>query len=94
MDSFRFYSSLWLCVIPLILLIGWWRSRTRWRPASVFSSISDLKPLPVTILQRIKRLMPLVYGIGLILLAIGLARPQSGKSESRILGEGIAIEMV
>ena len=38
--------------------------------------------------------MPLVYGIGLILLAIGLARPQSGKSESRILGEGIAIEMV
>lgn len=31
---------------------------------------------------------------GILLTTVGLARPQSGKSESRITGEGIAIELV
>jgi Ca-activated chloride channel family protein len=39
-------------------------------------------------------MMPLVYGVGLCLIIAGLARPQSGRSESRITGEGIAIELV
>ena len=94
MDAFRFYSWLWLLLIPAILLLGWLRTRRRIRPAVIFSSIADLKGLPVTLLQRIRRLMPLVYGLGLCLVILALARPQSGKSESRVTGEGIAIELV
>ena len=37
---------------------------------------------------------PYLYGLGLCLVIIGLARPQAGKAESRISGEGIAIEIV
>jgi Ca-activated chloride channel family protein len=83
-----------LLLIPAILLLGWLRTRRRIRPAVIFSSIADLKGLPATLLQRIRRLMPLVYGLGLCLMILALARPQSGKSESRVTGEGIAIELV
>lgn len=94
MDSFRFYSWLWSLFIPVVLMLGWWRLQSRLRPAAVFSSIADLKGLPVTVMQRIRRLMPYVYGLGLCLIIVGLERPQSGRSESRITGEGIAIELV
>lgn len=94
MDSFRFYSWMWMLLIPVALMLGWWRLRIRHRPAAIFSSIADLKGLPVTFMQRIRRLLPFVYGLGLCLIILGLARPQSGRSESRITGEGIAIELV
>ncbi len=94
MDSFRFYSWLWLLLIPVIVAIVAWRSRRPRQPAAVFSSIADLKGLPTTTLQRVHRLLPYLYGLGLCLLVAALARPQSGKSESRITGQGIAIELV
>lgn len=94
MDSFRFYSWFWFALVPVVLVIGWARLRRRGQSAVVFSSIADLKDLPVTLRQRIRRLVPLFYGLALCLLITGLARPQSGKSESRITGEGIAIELV
>jgi Ca-activated chloride channel family protein len=39
-------------------------------------------------------MLPIVYAVGLALVLVAIARPQAGKSESRISGEGIAIEMV
>ena len=66
----------------------------RRRPAAVFSSVSDLKGLPVTLAQRLRGWLPYLYGLGLCLVIAGLARPQAGKAESRIAGQGIAIEMV
>jgi Ca-activated chloride channel homolog len=72
----------------------WWRFRPQGRPAAVFSSVTDLKGLPVTLAQRLRRSLPYLYGLGLCLLITGLARPQAGKAESRISGQGIAIEMV
>jgi Ca-activated chloride channel homolog len=53
-----------------------------------------LKGLPVTLMQRVHRMLPVAYALGLILVLVAIARPQSGKSESRSSGEGIAIEMV
>ncbi len=92
MDSFRFYSWFWLLLLPAVGVLLWSRSR---RPsAAVFSSIASLKSLPITVMQRVRWTLPWFYGIGLCLVVAGLARPQSGKSESRITGEGIAIELV
>ncbi len=94
MEAFRFYSWLWLLVVPVIMALIALRSRSSKKPAAIFSSIADLKGLPITISQRVHGILPYLYGIGICLLVIALARPQSGKSESRISGEGIAIELV
>src|SRR5690242_1940541 len=94
MDAYRFYSQLWLLLVPVVLALAWWRFRPRRRPAAVFSSLADLKNLPVTLAQRLRRTFPYLYALALCLIIAGLARPQSGSSESRIVGQGIAIEMV
>lgn len=94
MDALRLYSPFWLVLAPVALGALWWRLRPRRRPAAVFSSVADLKNLPVTLAQRLRRGLPYLYGLGLCLLITGLARPQAGKSESRLTGEGIAIEIV
>jgi Ca-activated chloride channel family protein len=94
MESFRFHSWLWLLLIPLVAVIARWRWSGRRQPAVIFSSIADLKGLPVTSLQRIRRTLPILYGLGLCLVIAGIARPQSGRSETRVSGEGIAIELV
>jgi Ca-activated chloride channel homolog len=94
MDSFRFYSWFWLFMVPIALWILWLRSRQKSLPAAVFSSIDDLKGLPITLMQRVNRRLPWIYGLGLVLIIAGLARPQAGKSQSRVSGEGIAIEIV
>lgn len=94
MDSFRFESALWLLLLPLAGGLTWLVSRRKRQPSAVFSSIADLKRIPVTAMQRVRRLFPLFYAIGLCLVVVGLARPQAGKSASRIRGEGIAIELV
>ncbi len=94
MNALRFYSSFWLILAPVVVGALWWRFRPQGRPAAVFSSVTDLKGLPVTLAQRLRRGLPYLYGLGLCLVITGLARPQAGKAESRISGQGIAIEMV
>lgn len=94
MDSFRFYSWLWFMLVPVVMGIGWLRLRRRGQSAIIFSSVAGLRELPVTLRQRIRRVMPYAYALALCLVVAALARPQSGKSESRISGEGIAIELV
>jgi len=93
-NAFRLYSWFCLFLVPVALGVLWWRRRPQRRPAAVFSSVSDLKGLPVTLAQRLRRWLPYLYGLGLCLMIVGLARPQAGKAESRIAGQGIAIEVV
>jgi Ca-activated chloride channel family protein len=56
--------------------------------------VAELKRLPVTLAQRLRRTLKYVYALGLCLIIVALARPQAGKAESRITGQGIAIEIV
>lgn len=94
MESLRFHSPLWFALAPLIIAVVCWAFHPRRRAAALFSSLADLKGLPVTVAQRLRRLLPFVYGAGCLLLVAALARPQQGKSEARTHAEGIAIEMV
>jgi len=94
MEGFRFNAPLWFVLAPLVALVLWHVCHPSRRPTAVFSSIAVLKGLPVTFAQRVRRLLPFVCGAGLLLLVAALARPQSGRSESRISTEGVAIQMI
>jgi Ca-activated chloride channel family protein len=94
MDSFRFYTWIFLLLLPIVIGFAAFRLRTRRRVSVLFSSIATFKSLPVTWMQQIRRILPWCYGLGLVLLTLALARPQAGKSESRMTGEGIAIVIV
>ena len=94
MDSFRFYSLMSVLLLPMVVVLVGLSLRTRNKSTVLFSSIVTFKSLPVTWMQRIRRTLPWFYGAGLVLLTIALARPQAGKSESRMSGDGIAIEIV
>lgn len=90
LPTFQFPQGLLLA--PLVLLGIWWGQRGKNRPAATFSSIEGLRNLPVTMAQRIKRLLPWVRALGLICLVVAFARPQRGISETMVRTEGIAIE--
>lgn len=74
MNVLRFYSWFWLFVAPIVAAALLWRFRPQRRPAAVFSSVSDLKGLPVTNAQRLRRFLPYLYALGLCLLLVGLAQ--------------------
>ena len=93
MAGFRFFSPHWLIFLPVVALAAWRAWHPRLRAAALYSNVSDLKKLPVTFAQRVKRLLPWTIVFGLVLLTFALARPQMGKSESRVSTEGIAIEL-
>ncbi|HLX64123.1 MAG TPA: VWA domain-containing protein [Planctomycetota bacterium] len=93
MGGFRFFSPHWLIFLPVVALAAWRAWHPRLRAAALYSNVADLKRLPVTFAQRVKRLLPWTSLLGLVLLTFALARPQMGKSESRVNTEGIAIEL-
>ena len=94
MNGFRLFSPHWLFLLPVVI----WAVHRAWQPrvraAALYSNVADLKKLPVTLAQKLKRCIPFVIGLGLSLLVVALARPQMGRSESRTSSEGIAIELV
>ena len=95
MNAFASIPGSGCCSHPSCVAALWWRFRPQQRPAAVFSSVADLKGLarhPGTAAAAIAALSLLARGLCLVIA--GLARPQAGKAESRISGQGIAIEIV
>ncbi|MCU0710775.1 MAG: VWA domain-containing protein [Pirellula sp.] len=92
-ESFRFQSWFFLAAIPIVVLILLWSNKSSHRGRVIFSSLNGLEKCPMTTMMRLRRLLPWLSGLGLVLLTIGMARPQWGKSESRISGDGIAIQL-
>ncbi|MEQ8768718.1 MAG: VWA domain-containing protein [Planctomycetota bacterium] len=93
MSGFRFQSPLWLLLAIPIFLIVWWAVRRQRQTTILFSDVSLLRRLPVTLGLRIKRLLPWLRALGLIGIVLAFARPQFGEEQFRIRSEGIALEM-
>ena len=92
MNVFRFGSPwVWFLLIPVVVVVL--LTRRHEQPAALYSSVELLKSLPITFGQRIRRVLPLVKWIGLLLVIAALARPQLGREEFRIRTEGIAVQM-
>ncbi len=95
---FRFASPwlLLLLIIPLLLLIlHLWQRNKRFRPATMqYSDLRLTHHLSPSFRQRLRFILPALRLIVLILLVIGLARPQSGNAHEIISGEGVDIAIV
>ena len=94
MSGFRFHDPLWLAALVLVVLAMLWSARVKRRHVVLFSSLEGLRSLPVTLAQRLKRLLPVLRFVGLMLLVVALARPQEGREEFRVRTEGIAMQLV
>lgn len=92
MSTFRFATPMALLLLIPVLAIGIYLALKR-RHAVQYSSVKLLRDLPVTMAQRVRRLLPWINLLGLVLITVALARPQLGKEETRIRTEGIAVEM-
>lgn len=80
-----------LVFVPLI----WWRWRRQHRHAAIrFSSLDNLRTQGRTWAVRMRFLIPLLRTIAVIVMIICLARPQKGDEETRIVSEGVAIQLL
>ena len=93
MNVLRFQDPLWLMLLVVVGLIGMLAIRRQRRVAVLFSDVSILRTLPVTLALRVKRALPWIRLAGLSLVIVALARPQRGIEEFRFRTEGIAIQM-
>jgi Ca-activated chloride channel homolog len=84
-------ALLLLLLVPPLL---WW-IRARAVPVGVaYPAISDLARLRLSWPARMRRALPWLRALVLILATVALARPQWGVEATKVLREGIAIAMV
>lgn len=85
------YALLLLLALPLLVFLS-----RRWqRPAVIaYSTIQELVALPPSSLIRLRRALPVLRVLALMLCIVALARPQWGGEATRVHSQGIAIDMV
>jgi len=83
--SFQYpWLLLFLALAPGLVFLRSWRRR---KPSLSFSDGETLARLPATWAVMAHRLLPLVFGVGFVLLVIALARPRTGLEESLVRAE-------
>ncbi len=88
-------GSVWFLVLAVLLPLVWWRHLgRRCRPALLFSAIDLAAQQPRGWAVAGRHLLPALRTLTLALLIVCLARPQQGNQETRILAEGIAIQLI
>ncbi|MCA9051538.1 MAG: VWA domain-containing protein [Planctomycetaceae bacterium] len=92
MHAFRLASP-WAAVLFLLPLLVFVLQRRRTRPAVLYSGLTLLHGLPVTLRTRLRRMLPVLQTAGFVCIIAAIMRPQSGQEEFRVRTEGIAIQM-
>jgi Ca-activated chloride channel family protein len=82
-------------LLPLVALTVWFAIRGKKTGSLRFSAVKNAgNCTSLSWRMRMRRLPLLVRIVAVVLLVIGLARPQEGREEVRDVSQGIAIEMV
>jgi len=84
--------SVWLLLLLVLLPALWWRSRRR--PAMVFSSLAAAKRVRPSLALRLRGLIPVLRMLAIALLIVAVARPQNPNEQTRVITEGIAIQLI
>ncbi len=85
------YALFLLLLVPLLLFF----SRRRQHPAAIsYPSIEILTDLPPSLMTSLRRALPWLRALVLLLCIVALARPQLGLKATKVYSEGIAIVMV
>ena len=83
-------ALLLLLLLPLLYV-----HRQRQRPAAIaYSTVQELYALQPSVLTWVRRALPLLRVLVLILVIVALARPQKGLEATKVYSEGIAMVMV
>lgn len=90
----RFESPLAFLLLLLIPMLLWVRLRRPGRGSLRFPTIASAGQAGLSARQRLIALPLLLRVLALVLLVVGLARPQQGRERIRDFSKGIAIEMV
>lgn len=95
MNILRIASPYWLLLfIPLAVIISLrYIQRKKKRGAILLPSLGNLKKLPPTNADRIRKILSYFPILTSVLFILALARPQYGIQESKLPGEGISIVM-
>jgi len=78
-------------LIPALLHLRFGRRR---RPTLQFSDTDLLAQVPAGWTVAATRLLPALYGLGLLCVVVALARPQQGLTESRVRTEAVDIVLL
>jgi Ca-activated chloride channel homolog len=89
------FATPWLLLFLLVLPVWlWWEHRTSQRGGLKFSSVATAKSLSSFWSALGPSILLLLRGATLVLFIAALARPQLGRSESKVRTEGIDIVLV
>lgn len=83
-----------LMLLPVAFAAAWWRWRLASQEGVPFSHGEVLRQLPSSWVVRVHGLMPIVYGAGLGLLVMALARPQQGLEAFRSKADVVDIVLL
>jgi Ca-activated chloride channel homolog len=81
-------------ILPLVALLVWFCLHRRRGVGVRFSSVALAGSSGSSLRTRLRHLPLLVRVVAIVLLTVGLARPQQGREEVRDVSQGIAIEML
>lgn len=86
-----FHSPWYLLLLAVIpVLIYFYRKKT-FTTSIKFSDIKNLKRLKPSLMFRLRSILIVLRSIALVLLIVGLARPQKGIEQTKITSEGVDI---
>ena len=89
------FASPWLLLLLLLLPLWlWWERRSAERGGLKFSSVDIARSLPSFWSALGPSVLVVLRGAVLVLFVVALARPQLGRSESKVRTEGIDIVLV
>jgi Ca-activated chloride channel family protein len=84
------YALVLLIFIPLL----WWRQQQQRPVAIAYPTVQTWAEVPRSAMARLRRAMPYLRLLVLVLGILALARPQQGLQAAKVYSEGIAIVMV
>ncbi len=86
-----FSSPWWLLGVPFVFVLAWLRGRRGQESAFLYSSTGLVKGITQLKKSRAGRLLLQLRWLALLLLFIGMARPQIGQGNSSVKASGIDI---